>query len=147
MSAINGVGAALASYSTSLTSPFSSTSAASDASQVQPGSPLSPDQIAQLRLKLQQAVDQAFAQGKSPVEINKLLQKKVSDALAKFGVSESDRSSTMSQLSQLFNVQASDDQLRQQAQDLLQGLVDNLAGASPGPSPSGDVGQNVDLFG
>ena len=149
MSAINGVGAALANYSTSLTSPFSQTSAGGGA-QIQSGSPLTPDQIVQLRQKLQQAVDQAFSQGKTPAEINRLLQQKVSDTLAKFGVSESDRSSTMSQLSQLFNVQAPNDQVRQQAQDLLQGLVDNLAGGLPGASPvglAGGIGQNVDLVG
>lgn len=150
MSAINGVGAALANYSTSLTSPFSQTSAGGGVAQIQPGSPLTPDQIVQLRQKLQQAVDQAFSQGKTPDEINRLLQQKVSDTLAKFGVSESDRSSTMSQLSQLFNVQAPNDQVRQQAQDLLQGLVDNLAGGLPGASPgglAGGIGQNVDLVG
>lgn len=151
MSAIHGVGAALANYSTSLASPFSQASAGSGVAPIQPGSPLTLDQIAQLRQKLQQAVDQAFSQGKTPAEINKLLQQKVSDTLAKFGVSESDRSSTMSQLSQLFNMQAPNDQVRQQAQDFLQGLVDNLAGGLPAGGPGGGlavgIGQNVDLVG
>lgn len=150
MAGIGGVGAALTNFSASLTSPFSSPPADADASQVQPGSAMSGDQIAQLRRKLQQAVEQAFAQGGSPEAINKLLQKKVSDTLAKFGVSESDRASTLSQLSQLFNAEAPADQLRQQAQDLLAGVVDNLQGAPiapPAPNAGGSVGQNVDLLG
>jgi hypothetical protein len=150
MAGIGGVGAALANYTSSLASPFSSAPAGGDSSQVQPGSPLSADQIAQLRRKLQQALEQAFSQGKTPEEINKLLQKKVSDTLSQFGVGDSDRSSTLSQLSQLFNADAPADQLKSQAQDLLQGVVDNLQGVAAVASPAsqnGSVGQNVDLLG
>lgn len=150
MAGIGGVGAALANYTSSLASPFSSAPAGGDSSQVQPGSPLSSDQIAQLRRKLQQAIDQAFSQGKTPEEINKLLQKKVSDTLSQFGLSDSDRSSTLSQLSQLFNAEAPADQLKSQAQDLLQGVVDNLQGVAAVASPANQnssVGQNVDLLG
>jgi hypothetical protein len=150
MAGIGGVGAALANYTSPLASPFSSAPAGGDSSQVQPGSPLSADQITQLRRKLQQALEQAFSQGKTPEEINKLLQKKVSDTLSQFGVSDSDRSSTLSQLSQLFNAEAPADQLKSQAQDLLQGVVDNLQGVAAAASPAsqnGSVGQNVDLLG
>lgn len=150
MAGVSGVGGALANYTASLTNPFSAAPAGGDGSQVQPGSPLSADQIAQLRRKLQQAIDQAFAQAKTPDEISKLLQKKVSDTLSQFGVSESDRSSTLSQLSQLFNAEAPAGQLKSQAQDLLQGVVDNLQGVAPPASPasqSASVGQNVDLLG
>lgn len=150
MAGIGGVGAALANYTSSLASPFSAAPAEGDGSQVQPGSPLSADQIDQLRRKLQQAIEQAFTQGKTPDEINRLLQKKVSDALTKFGVSDSDRTSTLSQLSRLFNAEAPADQLKSQTQELLQGVVDNLqgaAGVSPAASANGSVGQNVDLLG
>lgn len=150
MAGIGGVGSALANYTSSLVSPFSTAPAGGDAPQVQPGSPLSADQIAQLRRKLQQAIDQAFSQGKTPEEINKLLQKKVSDTLSQFGISDSDRSSTLGQLSQLFNAEAPADQLKSQAQDLLQGVVDNLQGVAAAASPAGQnssVGQNVDLLG
>jgi hypothetical protein len=149
--AMSGIGASTANYSALLPSPFSPTSADGEGTQVQPGSALSPDQIAQLRRKLQQEVDQAFKQGGSPDEIGKLLQKKVSDTLAKFGVSETDRNSVADQLSQIFSSEAPSDQLRTQAQQLLQSTVDNLQGgtgaAAVSASPGGAVGQNVDLLG
>lgn len=150
MAGIGAVGAAVANYTSSLTSPFSVSPTDGDGSQVQSGSPLSSDQITQLRRKLQQALEQAFSQGKTPEEINKLLQKKVSDTLAKFGVSDSDRNSTLSQISQLFNAEAPTDQLKSQAQELLQGVVDNLQGTAAAVSPAGQngtTGQNVDLLG
>jgi len=148
---ISGVGASAAGFSASLTSPFSPASADGDDTQLQPGTALSPDQIAQLRRKLQQEVDQAFKQGGSPDEIGKLLQKKVSDTLAKFGISETDRNAVAGQISQLFGSDAPDDQLRTQAQQLLQSAVDNLQGGSGAAAlsaaPGGTVGQNVDLLG
>ena len=155
MSGIQGLGSPAGSYAASLISQLSAPQSDGDEVQLQPGAALSPSQLDQLRRKLQQDVEQSFQQanqGKSLSDIGQTLRQKVSDTLAKYGFSESDRDSVLGQLDQLFGSNASRNQVRQQAQQLLQGVVDNLQGGSSAGAPASasgapTIGQSLDLTG
>ncbi len=155
MSGIQSLGGAAANYAASLISPLSGAQSDGDELQVQPGAALSPTQIDQLRRKLQQDVEQAFQQanqGKSLDDISKSLRQKVSETLTKYGFSDSDRNSVLGQLDQLFAQGAPRNEVRQQSQQLLQSVVDNLqngvaSSSAVSASPSAALGQSVDLMG
>lgn len=153
MAGIQGLGSPAANYGAALISAASG-SQGGGAQQVQPGEALSPSQIEQLRRKLQQAIEQAFQQanqGKSLGDVQKSLRQNVSDTLAKYGFSDSDRNSVLGQLDQIFTQGTSPTDVRQQAQQLMQDVVDNLQSGGVAPavaaSPSNVLGQSVDLLG
>lgn len=154
MSGIQGLGSPAANYAATLLS--SSAASQNDAGElpIQPGSVLSPTQLEQLKRKLQQDVEQSFQQanqGKSLSDVAQTLRQKVSDTLAKYGFSDSDRNAVLGQIDQIFAGGASRSDVRQQVQQLLQDTVSHLedggaAAASPA-SVSSNLGQSLDLTG
>lgn len=153
MSGIQGLGSPAANYAASLIA--SGAQGGDTALPVQPGSALSSSQIEQLQRKLQQAVQQAFqqaSQGKSLDDVRQSLRQSVSETLSKYGFSEAHRKSVLGQLDQVFSEGATQTDVRQQVQQLLQNVIDNLqngdsSAASASASGSDTLGQGLDLMG